>query len=293
MPERDDRILMLTRVLIVLVIPILAGAGLMLYLRPDATEQLWAWPMGPPMTALAVGGGYLAGAVLFVLALRRPTWHAVGIGFLAATPLTILLLLATLLHWELFSHEHPSFWTWLVVYLATPILLPLAWWRNRVHDPGVAPAGTPMVPRTVRLVVGTAGAMQLAIALVLFASPRLADDLWPWAVTPLTTRTLCAFLAFIAVVWMAFFVEPRWSALRLPIQGATAGLVLVAAGVGRASGDLVPGVRTVVFVAILGGAILGLLALLVGMRRLSLRTADWPARIGPDGSGPGRQERPS
>lgn len=277
MHARDDRILALTRVLVVLVLPILAVAGLMLYLRPGATEQLWAWPMGPPLTAMAVGGGYLAGAVLFALALRRPAWHAMAVGFLAATPLTILLLVATLLHWELFTHDHPAFWAWFVVYLATPVLLPLAWWRNRVHDRGDAPAGTPIVPRPVRLVAGIAGAAQLAAALALFTWPRLGEDLWPWAVTPLTTRTLSAFLAFIAVVWLAFLVEARWSALRLPVQGATAGLVLVVVAVGRSPGDLVPGSRTVVFAVILGGVVLALLVLLVGMRRLSLR--DTPERM--------------
>lgn len=70
------------------VTPILVAAGVVLYGFPHATEQLWAWPMGPSMTALAVGGGYLAGATVFLRAARQPRWHVialVGIGALRAT----------------------------------------------------------------------------------------------------------------------------------------------------------------------------------------------------------------
>jgi hypothetical protein len=264
----DDRITPLTRAVAVLVAPILTVAGVMLYALPAETERLWAWPMGPELTVLAVGGGYLAGAVLFIRAARASRWHHIAFVFPAASVLTVLLLVATLLHWELFSHDHVSFWTWLIVYLVTPVLLPTVWWRNRRHDPGSADPGTPLVPRWVRLVVGLAGAFQTTLALVFFVWPATAIAVWPWQLSPLTARTLAAFYAFIGVLCMSLLVESRWSALRLHVQSAVLGLLLVGVGALRVPGDLTGGTATTAaFVVLLSVAIVGLVALDLGMRR--------------------------
>jgi hypothetical protein len=282
---RDDRILSLTWWVALLVSPVLAAAGVILYGFPLDTERLWAWPMGPEMTSLAVGGGYLAGAVLFVRCLWQRDWHRIGLVFCVATVLTVLLLIATLLHWESFSHQHPSFWAWLIVYLVTPVLLPVVWLRNRRYDPGVPAPGTPLVPRWVRAVVGVVGGAQVLVALVFFVRPALAVDVWPWDVTPLTTRTLAAFLAFIGAMWLVFLVESRWSALRLHAESATLGLTLVAVGAMRASVDFTAGTAaTATFSVLLGGTLVGLAALLVGMRRLTagLSTAGHHAATSPE-----------
>ena len=266
---RDDRVLATTWWVALLVTPILAAAGVILYVFPLETERLWAWPMGPEMTALAVGGGYAAGAVLFLRSLRERAWHHIGLVFPVATVLTVLLLGATLRHWELFSHGHVSFWAWLVVYLVTPVLLPAVWLRNRRHDPGVPAPGTPLVPRWVRSVVGSVGVAQVLVALAFYVRPDLGLALWPWDVSPLTTRTLAAFLAFIGAMWLAFLFESRWSALRLHVESATLGLALVAVGALRAPGDCTRGAAaTSTVVGLLGGTLVGLLALPVGRRRV-------------------------
>jgi hypothetical protein len=268
--QADDRVLPLARVTMAVVAPILIAAGVMLYAFPGETEALWAWPMGPEMTALAVGGGYLAGAVLFVRALRATEWHRVAMVFPVATVLTVLLLVATLLHWDSFSHGHPSFWAWLVVYLITPVLLPVVWLANRGRDPGVPAPTTPLVPRWVCTLVGLAGVAQLVVALAFFVVTDLAEQVWPWAVSPLTARTLAAFLAFIGAMWLAFLLERRWSALRLHVESATIGLGLVALGALRATEDLDRGAgATAVFAALLGGTLVGLVVLQVGMRRMA------------------------
>lgn len=268
--EADDRILVPTRWVAALVTPILTVAGVLLVGFPGATEQLWAWPMGPELTVLTVGGGYLAGAVLFARATRARAWHTIGAVFLFATILTVLLLGATLLHWEAFSHGHVAFWTWLVVYAVTPLLLPAIWLGNRRRDPGTSGHGDPDVPRWVRLAVGAIGIVQVLVAVTFFAVPSVAVELWPWQLSALTARTLAAFLAFIGAMWVYFLVESRWSALRLHVESATIGLALVAIGAVRASSDLGPGRGSVaLFVLLLGGTLLGLVALQVWMRRLA------------------------
>lgn len=268
----DDRLLRATRWTAVAVVPILVAAGVILYGFPGDTADLWAWPIKPRLTALVIGGGYLSGAVFFARAVRSGRWHMMALGLPAATVLTTLLLVATILHWKLFTHDHVAFWAWLVVYVVTPVLLPALWLVNRRHDPGPGTDPGPVVPGWTRAVLATTGAVQLVVALAFFIRPSLTERYWPWTLSPLTARTLSAFLAFIAVLLLGFVVERRWTALRLLVDSAALGLTLVGIGVLRADGDLTvstPG--RVAFLVVLAAFVLGLLAV-----RLTVRDA--PAR---------------
>lgn len=276
---RDDRVLPLTRWTAWAVVPVLLAGGVLLYGFPADTERLWAWPVAPPLTAMAMGGGYLAGAAFFARAAARGRWHEMAVGFVGASVLSVLLLAATLLHWDRFTHGHPAFWGWLGVYLAAPVVLPLVWWRNRRHDPG--PDGSQSVPERLRRGVGSLGAALLAVAAGVFAAPDAAARLWPWAVSPLTARSLSAFVAFIAVALAAFAVEPRWSALRLHVDSAALGLALVGVGALRAPGDLDAGTpATLAFALLLAGMLGGLVWLRTALG------APGAARGGPGRAGP-------
>lgn len=268
--QGDDRVLGATRLTAGIVGIVLAAAGVILYLFPTETGRLWAWDMGPPMTSLAVGGGYLAGATFFLRALRERRWHAIGLTFLAATVLSGLLGIATFfIHWELFNHQHVSFWAWAVLYAAAPVLLPVLWFRNRRHDPGDA-VETARVPRAIRTVVGAVGMVQGGTALAFFVHPPLAMSWWPWSLSPLTTRTVSSFLAFIALVWLAFLWEERWSALRLHVESAILGLVLVGLGALRASDDLTGSPAAVILVGgLLATTVAGAITLHLFMDRVA------------------------
>ena len=106
---RDDRILIFTRVISIIVIPFLLLAFIILYIFPDQTDQRWAWEIQPPMTALFVGSGYLGGAYFFLNVISSHRWHRVAIGFPAIAVFTLSMLLLTLLHWELFDTHRPAF----------------------------------------------------------------------------------------------------------------------------------------------------------------------------------------
>ena len=54
-PRRDDRVLQTTRLTAALLVPILVTAAVILYLLPDDTERLFAWPIRPRATALVRG----------------------------------------------------------------------------------------------------------------------------------------------------------------------------------------------------------------------------------------------
>lgn len=235
--ERDDRLLAPTWWTAVLIVPVLVAAWVILYLFPGRTARLWAWEINPDMSGLVMGAGYISGAYFFVRVARGRQWHRVAVGFLATTVFTAVLLAATVLHWDKFNHDHVSFWAWLLLYAITPPLLPWLWARNRRTDPGAPAAGDVTIPPGLRTAVAAGGAAQLCVAAAMFLDPAGAVRRWPWDATPLTVRSLSAFIAFPAVTWLCFAFEDRWSAFRVPLQTATVGLVLVGLGALRARDD--------------------------------------------------------
>ena len=273
--DRSDRLLAPTRWVAIAVIPVLVAAFVLLYGFPDRTQELWGWMVCPSMSALVMGGGYLSGAYLFLRVTRAREWHRVGVGFLGTTVFSSILLATTVLHWSRFNHDHVSFWAWLVLYGVTPFLLPVLWRNNRRLDPGTPSATDAVVPRSLRLVVGTGGALQLGFAAVMFGWPSTAAEVWPWPLEVATSRSLSAFVAFPAVTWLCFWFDSRWSSFRITTQVATLGLVLVGLGALRASDEFQSGWQTPAYAATLVGAIVANVALHRAMDRRA-RAVDGP-----------------
>ena len=262
---RDDRVLATTRWVSGLIVPVLGAAFVILYLFPSRTQDLWAWTINPTMTAMTMGGGYLAGAWFFARVATAKEGHRALAGLLGTTVFTTLLLGATILHWDRFNHGHVSFWAWLALYLVTPPLLPLLWFNNRRTDPRRSGAHDTVVPTPVRAAVAAVGGAQLAVALVMFVHPKSAIDNWPWTLTPLTARTVAAFIAFPAVTWLLFAADRRWSSFELPMETATIGLILTLIATIRASGEFRGEAEG--YGAVLASTIVALVVLQVAMRR--------------------------
>ena len=262
---RDDRVLAPTRWTATLIVPVLGAAFVILYLFPARTEELWAWTVVPTMTPMVMGGGYLAGAWFFVRVARTRSGHQALAGLVGTTVFTSLLLLTTILHWDRFHHGHVSFWAWLALYVVTPPLLPWLWARSRRTDPRTPAPDEVLVPDGLRAVVATVGIVQLVFALVMFVRPRLAIEQWPWAVTPLTARTIAAFLAFPAVTWLLFASDNRWSSFQLPIESATIGMALILVATLRAADEFRG--SAIGYAAALAVTLVLLVALQVAMRR--------------------------
>ena len=266
MTQPDDRLLAPTLWTAVLIVPVLVAAFVILYLFPDRTEDLWAWTVNPSLTAMVMGGGYLSGAYLFARVATVRRWHRVWPGFVSTTLFTAVLLLATLVHWDKFNHGHVSFWAWLGLYLITPPLLPWLWFRNRQTDPATPDPGDVRLDRRLRLVIAMVGVLLLLVGLVLVVRPELVITRWPWKLTPLTARTLSAFISFPATTLLCFFFDDRWSSFRIPLETATLGLVLVALAAIRARDELQgPGYAIALFVCSLVLTIGLLLALQVAL----------------------------
>jgi hypothetical protein len=263
---RDDRVLTGTRVLGAVIVPFLLVAFGLLYVFPDDTRHWFAWDVQPTITPLLMGAGYIAGAYFFVRVARETRWHHVQVGFLPVTAFTLFMAIGTFNHLDRFDARHVAFWIWVGLYVTTPVLVPLAWWRNRATDPGTPEPGEPPLPRVVRPTLLIAGTFQSAIALVLLLSPSMMIEHWPWTLTPLTAQTLGGWFALPGVTALTMGVDGRWSAIRITLQSQLIGLVLILLGTARAWEDVDTGnALAYVFAAGIAGLFVALLALELAM----------------------------
>lgn len=242
---RDDTVMLPTRIVSWGIVPVLGAAFVILYLFPFHTKALWSWTMHPSMTAMVMGGGYLSGAYFFYRAATVKEWHRVAIGFPAVTVFATMLGIATIVHWDKFNHGHVSFWAWVLLYWSTPFLLPWLWIVNRQRDPQVLGAGDREVPAPIRVVMVVVGAAQLAFALTMYFRPTAVAAHTPWMLTPLTCRSLSAFAAFPSVIYLTFALEKRWSAFRIPVEVAIAGMALIGIAAIRAHTEFTGGTALV------------------------------------------------
>jgi hypothetical protein len=259
---RDDRVFRATRVLGAAIVPFLVVAFALLYLFPDDTRHWFAWDVQPTITPLVMGAGYIAGAYFFVRVARATRWHTIHVGFLPVTAFTLFMAIGTFNHLDRFATAHVAFWIWVGLYVVTPVLVPLAWWRNRATDPRTPEPGEPPLPTFVRPALLAVGAAQSAVALVLLLSPSTMMEHWPWHLTPLTAQTLGGWFALPGVTALMMGLDGRWTAIRITLESQLIGLALILLGTIRAWEDVdTSNALAYVFVAGIAGLFVALLAL--------------------------------
>lgn len=217
-PPRDDAILPPTRLVAAIVIPFLVAAFAILYLWPESTPQWFAWKIDSRLTTALMGAGYLGGAYFFGRLLGDRLWHRFGGGLPAVAVFTAVMLAATLLHRDIFDPGHWPFWVWLVIYILTPVVVPLVWWANRRRDPGTPEVGDALLPAASGRFILVAGVVLVGVAAVVFFLPAKAIELWPWPLTPLTARVMAGWLALLGTGALTMSRERRWSGWRIPLQ---------------------------------------------------------------------------
>ena len=185
---RDDRVLRGTRWLAIFIIPFLVVASIMLFFWPQDTGRLFAWPIKPSMTAMMLAAAYMGGIYFFTAVVLASHWHTIKTGFLPVLAFASLLGIATLLHWDRFTHGHVSFYAWAGLYFIAPFLVLGVWLLNRRTDPNLLADGDVEIPRVIRWLVGVVGVITVFIAFLLFVQPGLMLAAWPWTLTPLTAR---------------------------------------------------------------------------------------------------------
>ena len=235
--QPDDRVLAYTRGLSLFIVPFLLVAFVILYLSPEHTARLWSWHIAVSMTSMVLASAYLGGAYFFLRVIRSRHWHEVGTGFLAVTAFASLLGVATLLHWDLFLHDHLAFWLWAGLYFTAPFLVIGAWLANRPYG-APATAGDVLLRPLERWVVAVVGLVALATGVALFLAPTTMNDLWPWPLTPLTGRVIGATFC-LGGAGVGVWFDPRWTSLRLMLQVESVMLVLMLIAAVRARDELI------------------------------------------------------
>lgn len=240
----DDRVLPATRVAAVVVVAVLVPALIILWGLPTRTDELWAWTIKAPLTPIFMGAGYGAGAYFFVRVWRTRRWHEVSVGVLSAAVFALLMLITTLLHYDLFNQGQAhdglpdppvlatiAFYGWTIVYILSPFVVGWLWWRNQRHDPRAPAGGEALVPPRLRLVARVVAVGALLGAAVVLVQPSVAVDAWGWTLTPLTARVIACFTAQVGTGFLLLSFDPRWSSWRVLVQTflIAVGLLLVGA----------------------------------------------------------------
>lgn len=190
-----------------LVVPfvVLAGAGAVsLYGFPGRTDELFAWTLAPPPSALFMGAGYAAGVVLTVQSYRNQPWVVTRTATFTIFAFVAVMTGATFLHLDKFHFTAGPItarfaaWAWLLVYVViTPVLLVVIVRQQRLG--GVDPPRTDRLPNSLRVALGIQCLALLAIGVALATAPEAMDAVWPWQITALAGRALASWLIAIGV----------------------------------------------------------------------------------------------
>jgi hypothetical protein len=234
----DGRMLPATRWLAAVILPFLVAASAILYLVPGSTDELFAWTIRPPISAMFLGGTYVGGIWFFTRVLRTTRWGSVRYGFPAVVVFASLMAIATFLHWDRFHFGHISFITWVTLYVTTPVLVLAACIANWRTGRGAPSRREYVIPLPVRLLIAIIGLCALVCGVVLFVFPELAVEAWAWQLTPLTARVLGAILTLPGAVDLWLLADARWSSFRSIFQAQVVSLVFIVGALVIARADL-------------------------------------------------------
>jgi hypothetical protein len=180
-----------------LILEVFAGlaliAGALLFIGATRTDRWWSWTIAPPLTAATLGAFYWAAFVLILTAARSRTWAHARPAVYPIAVIALLLLVTTLIHIDRFDLDSLFGIFWVVVYALVPPLL--AWaLADQLSSGGEDRRGARQLPKLLRRALVAEGAVLIAAGVLLLIAPGAADDVWPWALSPLTSRAIGSFL---------------------------------------------------------------------------------------------------
>ncbi|HEY1238636.1 MAG TPA: hypothetical protein VGE91_09870 [Solirubrobacterales bacterium] len=180
-----------------LILEVFAGlaliAGALLFFGATNTEMWWSWTIAPPLTAATLGAFYWAAFILILIAARSRAWIRARPAVYPVGVIAVLLLVITLIHIDRFDLDSLFGVFWVVAYALVPVLLGWAV-ANQLSAPGEDQRGTDRLPSLLRRALIVEGAVLVVTGALLLIAPGVADDIWPWALSPLTSRAIGSFL---------------------------------------------------------------------------------------------------
>src|SRR5258705_8001687 len=99
---------------------VLFGAGIGLFFFYDLMSSQWAWTI-TPFNSGFLGAIYLASLIAVTLLLAMPYWNAARLLLPMILTFTLIVLIASLIHFDKFNFSHIATWIWFALYIVIPI----------------------------------------------------------------------------------------------------------------------------------------------------------------------------
>lgn len=191
------------------------GAVLSIALSPGDTKTNFAWPIAAVVMAAVLGAFYISSAPLFLLSLFAKRWDMIRVMVLPSALFSSAQLAATFLHWDKFSLGTLPFYLWFASYLLPPPIFISAYiWHQRRAAHTSEPSNDPLPVWLQRALFISGGAL-LAFALLVFIVPGILIPNFPWPLTPLTARSMCAWLLAVGALMISMANEGDRTRARL------------------------------------------------------------------------------
>ena len=197
-----------------LAILLVTSVGFFLFVLSESTERWFAWTISPPLTAAFLGANYWAAFFLAILSAREPVWARARLTYAVSLVFISLTSLATLLHLDKFNFDNANGWLWVFVYVTVPPLLVFLL-VHQLRLPGGDPPREALIESWLIPIVALQALVVFVIGVALVVAPSSADSLWPWQLTPLTSRAVGAWLLALAVGLAVAIWERDWTRIRV------------------------------------------------------------------------------
>lgn len=195
-------------------------AGIQLFVLAEYTETYFAWTIQSPLTAATLGSFFFGTMVFGFLAARERVWANVRGAVLGLFALLFFTMVATFLHLDRFhlGSQHPftslATWFWLFTYTLLPIVV-LVGLILQGRMQGSDPDLISRLPSWIRALVILHGISGFVIGILLFLFPQTVLSIWPWSLTPLTSRALAAWLISFSIVDLQMVRDYDWSRTKI------------------------------------------------------------------------------
>jgi len=221
-----------------IVAPLTRGLiGLPLVLLTTHTDKYFAWTIAPPITAAFLGANYWSSAILAVLASRERVWARGRISISPALAFAPLVTAATMMHIHKFHLGTFYGWFWVIAYAIYPPML-IVMLLRQLRTPGGDPPRTSPLPLWVRGTFGAQAVVLLPLGALMFAAPGVAQHLWPWPLTSLTSQALSAWVLAFGVLAAHALRENDLARVKVALLGYPVLVLLHIVALARFGSDL-------------------------------------------------------
>jgi hypothetical protein len=265
------------RIVFALVVIAAAITGGVLLAAPEETARTFSWGLAPVPLASLIAGLYLASAVAFAFAVRRPWPQTRGLA-LGVLTWTLPTLAITLAHLDQFDFRRFQAVAWIVSFVGTPLVTTAIVIANERRGEGEARESE--LPGWVRIGLGLLTLAGLVWGVALWINPRSFGEPLPFDLPPLGGRFLGCWAVLSAAMAVYALGRNRWNEARLSFIALLALFIGALIGALRSLSQTDPAGR-VAYILVLLVLVVTSLVLLVGAWTAERRRSAVPGSVSP------------